>query len=140
MKTKLFGAVGLATLGVALCANTAPVAADAFYVGFSNSSPHWRPHHHHPRQFHRARIWGPPVVFYAPPTVVYRLAPIVAPVTVALPPRGAPLSVTPAGQPYRTADGLYCREYTATVGIAGAAQPSYGTACLMPDGAWRIVN
>lgn len=32
----------------------------------------------------------------------------------------------------------YCREYTKTVYVGGRAVESYGTACLQPDGAWRI--
>ncbi len=32
----------------------------------------------------------------------------------------------------------YCREYTKTVTVGGRAVESYGTACLQPDGAWKI--
>lgn len=34
--------------------------------------------------------------------------------------------------------GQYCREYIQTVTIAGKTQKGYGTACLQPDGSWRI--
>ncbi len=34
----------------------------------------------------------------------------------------------------------YCREYTGTVIIGGQEQPSYGTACMQPDGSWEIVK
>ncbi len=44
-----------------------------------------------------------------------------------------------AGGAPAKADG-YCREYTRTVYIGGAARQAYGTACLGPDGAWRIAD
>jgi hypothetical protein len=33
-----------------------------------------------------------------------------------------------------------CREYETDATIAGRTQPAYGTACLQPDGSWRIVR
>ena len=36
--------------------------------------------------------------------------------------------------------GTYCREYSQEIRIAGQLQESYGTACLQPDGSWRIVQ
>jgi hypothetical protein len=42
-----------------------------------------------------------------------------------------------AGATQAKADG-YCREYTRTVLIGGQPQQAYGTACLGPDGAWRV--
>ena len=32
----------------------------------------------------------------------------------------------------------YCREYNQGVTVGGRTQPSYGTACLQPDGSWKI--
>jgi surface antigen len=32
----------------------------------------------------------------------------------------------------------YCREYTQRITINGKVQETYGTACLQPDGRWRI--
>jgi surface antigen len=32
----------------------------------------------------------------------------------------------------------YCREYTQQIRIDGKIQESYGTACLQPDGSWRV--
>ncbi len=32
----------------------------------------------------------------------------------------------------------YCREYTRTIFVGGIQQQAYGTACLEPDGAWRV--
>lgn len=37
-------------------------------------------------------------------------------------------------------DGEYCREYTRTIVIGGRKQQGYGTACMEPDGTWRIAS
>lgn len=34
----------------------------------------------------------------------------------------------------------YCREYTRTVYIGNRQQEAYGTACLQPNGDWKIVD
>lgn len=34
----------------------------------------------------------------------------------------------------------YCREYTMDAVIGGRIEKVFGTACLQPDGSWRIVN
>ena len=34
----------------------------------------------------------------------------------------------------------YCREYQRTVTIGGKAQQTYGTACMQPDGSWRVAT
>ena len=34
----------------------------------------------------------------------------------------------------------YCREYQRRVTIGGKVQDSYGTACLQPDGSWKVVG
>jgi hypothetical protein len=64
------------------------------------------------------------------PVVVYRA--YTPPVVV----QTAPVVVRAAPPP---ADGQYCREYVRTVTIDGRAVEAYGTACLQPDGSWRIV-
>ena len=127
--------MGLAAAGAALCATAVPASADSFYFRYGHAPPHWE--HFHPRH-HRYYAWGPPVVFVAPPPVAYRAPP--PPPVVYAPPPGAPVSVTPTSEPYRTADGHYCREYQATVMVNGQPQPSYGMACQMPDGTWHIMN
>ena len=66
-------------------------------------------------------IFGPPPVVYAPPPVVY------APPTVVYAPASAAVSQT-------------CRPYQSTIQVNGQPQQSYGTACLQPDGTWRIVQ
>lgn len=89
----------------------------------------------------------PPVVVYAPPPPGFVYAPPPAGFVYAPPPPGfvyapPPPAVTdePAGPVYRAPNGQYCREYQTTVRVAGASRPGYGTACLQPDGTWRIVN
>ncbi len=36
--------------------------------------------------------------------------------------------------------GTYCREFSQEIRIDGNPVESYGTACLQPDGTWRIVR
>ncbi|HLO77684.1 MAG TPA: hypothetical protein VK196_14600 [Magnetospirillum sp.] len=89
----------------------------------------WR---HHPHSY-----YGSPrviMVYPAPPPVVYAPAP---PVVYVNP---SPVEAIPTSPPYTDPSGRYCREYQTTVRVDGASQPAYGTACLMPDGQWRIVR
>ena len=89
-------------------------------------------------------FFAPAPVFFAPP-VVYAAPPVVysAPVVVAAP---APVvAATPTVSAVPTRDfhdtsGRYCREYQRTALINGRQQQIFGTACQMPDGAWRIVS
>lgn len=48
-------------------------------------------------------------------------------------------SVVP-GQAYQDPRGVYCREFTQTVIIAGQEEEAYGRACRQPDGSWLIVS
>jgi hypothetical protein len=126
---------GLVIAGAALFGTAAPTLADSFYFRYGHAPPRWE--HFHPRR-HHYYAWGPPVVFVPPPAVVYGAPP--PPPVVYAPAPGAPLSVTPTGQPYRTGDGRYCREYQSSAMVNGRLRPSYGMACLMPDGTWHIMN
>ncbi len=38
------------------------------------------------------------------------------------------------------AGSSYCREYQSTINVGGAAQRTYGTACMQPGGVWQIRN
>jgi surface antigen len=49
----------------------------------------------------------------------------------------SPPSAPPAAAP--TAAGN-CREYQSQTMIGGQPQQTVGTACLQPDGTWRIMN
>ncbi|MGE3541240.1 MAG: RT0821/Lpp0805 family surface protein [Candidatus Tectimicrobiota bacterium] len=48
-------------------------------------------------------------------------------------------TITPTNT-YRTAEGIYCREYQQTIHVGGERQQGYGTACRQPDGRWQIVE
>jgi len=111
-----------------------PAAADSFSFGYSSGHRH-RQHHHHQRRHHHGPRYHYGYSYYAPPPVYYAPPPRV--VYVPAPPA---LSAVPASPVYRTSDGQYCREYQSTVSVGGQPQPSYGTACLQPDGSWRVVN
>ncbi len=50
----------------------------------------------------------------------------------------AALAMATAGSVHASDD--YCREYQRRVTIGGKVQDSYGTACLQPDGSWKIVG
>ncbi|HLI10371.1 MAG TPA: hypothetical protein VKY65_02120 [Alphaproteobacteria bacterium] len=84
-------------------------------------------------------FYGPPAYYYAPPPVYY----YPPPVTYYPPPAGytapstAPSTVTPEHESY---SAQTCREYQTTTTVGGVPRRSYGTACLQPDGSWRIVN
>ena len=71
-----------------------------------------------------------PPVYYAPP---YAYAPVYAP---------PPAYYAPPQQAYAPApsSASQCREYNSTTVIGGVPQQMVGTACLQPDGSWRIIN
>lgn len=37
-------------------------------------------------------------------------------------------------------DGYMCREFQQEIRVGGRSEEGYGTACLQPDGSWKIVN
>jgi hypothetical protein len=116
-----------------------PASADSF--GFSYSSGYGQRHghghrHHHYGPHYRYGYYAYPPAYYPapsyyypppPPRVVYVPAPLVVP-------------AMPASPVYRAPNGQYCREYQSTVIVGGRPQPGYGTACLQPDGSWRVVD
>lgn len=120
-------AVGLAA-GLA-----APAQADTrIYIqegwgGGWHHHPHYRPYY----------AYGAPV--YVPPPVYY-VAPPPPPVVMYQEPAPQIVDATPVAPAYTTPSGLTCREYQTTVRVGNMLQPSYGTACLQPDGSWRIVK
>ncbi len=129
------GVTALATLAAGLAPPSGPAAADSIYFGYSSGHRQHRHHHHH-YPYYRYGYYHPAPYYYPPASVYYAPPPPVVYVPAAPP----PLAAMPASPPYRAANGQYCREYQATVMVNGAPQPSYGTACLQPDGAWRVVN
>jgi hypothetical protein len=63
----------------------------------------------------------PPPVFFPPPAFAFPAPPVAV------------------ARPAAPAAG-FCREYQSTMTIGGRPQPVFGTACLQPDGSWRIVS
>lgn len=132
------GLLGALALGVFVMP-AAPAKADSF--GFSyNSGGYYAPRHYHgPYHRYPARYVyvAPPPVYYAPPPprVVYVNPP---PVYAPPPPVVYQVPQTLPGGPL--ASNQQCREYQSTAVVNGQAVPSYGTACLQPDGSWRIVR
>ena len=124
--------------------DAAPAEADGWKHRRHHGHHHWSGHgHRHRHSGANIVIWGGPVYrpYYRPPPVVY--APPPPPVVYAPPP--APVVYAPSvnavpTRDFQDAEGRYCREYQRTAIIDGREQPIYGTACLMPDGAWRIVS
>lgn len=121
--------------GGALAVLSAPAHADSFSFGYSSG--------YYPRHYHHGH--GPRVVYFGPPPVYYYPPPPPRVVYVTPPP--PPVYVVPAPQAaYQTLPGgpltqqTQCREYQSTAVVNGQQVPSYGTACLQPDGSWRIVR
>jgi hypothetical protein len=144
-----FGLVAAVALGGGLLIAPAPAKADSFAFSYSNGygGPRYHPRPYGPRHHHNyysyRSYWGPPA-YYAPPPRVVVVQPPPAyyspPPPVVYAPQYGQLSAVPASPVYQAPNGQYCREYQSGVTVAGRVQPSYGTACLMPDGAWRVVN
>jgi hypothetical protein len=142
MVRPLIVAASLVVAGFAIAPSSAE--ADSFVFGYS-SGDYRRGHHGHrsyhhghhrhyaPPRYHshyRYDYYRPPVI-YVPPPVVY------APPVYAAPPV---ISAAPASPVYVAPNGQYCREYQGGMTVGGYPQRGYGTACLMPDGSWRVVN
>lgn len=122
-----------AILCAALCTASLPAKADNFRLSINNHGhsrgwgqpyPHWRHRgpYHHMNGFYGA--------YYARPIVVHDTTYIV---------RNYPAAATPVIASSSPVQG-YCREYSGPVRIGGRIEQSYGTACLMPDGSWQIMD
>ncbi|PWC39013.1 hypothetical protein [Azospirillum sp. TSO35-2] len=125
------GAVMLATVaaaGVSALPAQARGASVSIGVGIGPVFPAFG--YYHPYRYYAP----PPVVMYAPPPPVVYAPP---PEVVYAPP---PMAADPAGPVYLSRSGQQCREYQSRATVGGRMQSVYGTACLQPDGTWRIVN
>jgi hypothetical protein len=118
---KAFPLLGAAAL--VLVAASLPAAAewrrhDSVFFGFSGP----------------AYYYPPPVAYYPPPPGIYAPPPVIyaaPPVAYAPPPDQIALGrEVSAG----------CREYTTPANVGGRTVQTFGTACLQPDGTWRIVR
>lgn len=107
---------------------------------------HWEHGFHHGRDgwwwvvgptwyFYAAPVYPYPDPYAVPPPVVQGPPPVVV-----MPAPPGTVVATPASPPYTAPNGQTCREYQSTAVIGGQRQQTYGTACLQPDGSWRIVN
>ena len=86
-----------------------------------------------------AYAWYPPPAYYAPaPGYYYAPPPPPQPAYAYYPP--PPAYALPPAPPVPNYSTANCREYSGTIVIDGQEQRSYGTACLQPDGTWRIVR
>jgi len=143
---KLLGGAVLALASLALLPE--PAAADSFSFSYSTGKHYYgRPYYGRPYYYGHRHYYGPPRYayhyygprYYYPPPVVYYHPP--PPPVVYVPvPRGPAIAAQPASPVYQTPQGQYCREYQGTLNIGGQPQPSYGTACLQPDGTWKLMN
>ena len=113
--------------------SASPAAADAgFSVWLGDGCCYSHHRHGYPGWGRPVYVMPPPVV-YAPPPMIYG-----APPTVAF--AAPPLPAVPTSPDFIDRAGRTCREYQSTVTVGGMRQPSSGTACLMADGSWRIMN
>lgn len=143
------GLVAAVALGAGMLVVPTPAKADSFSFGYSSGyhgHRQYRDYGHRPYRhnyYSYRSYWGPPA-YYAPPPRVVVVQPPPAyyspPPPVVYAPQYGQLSAVPASPVYQAPNGQYCREYQSGVTVAGRVQPGYGTACLMPDGAWRVVN
>lgn len=123
-----------------------PAFADtSFSFSVSSRDRDWGhgPRHRHapPRHWHRPPhrtvfYMPPPVYVPAPRTVVYETT-VVRPVTTVV---GSSLVANPSSETFYDGNGRLCREYQSTGWVGGLQSPIYGTACLQPDGSWRVVD
>jgi len=121
----VIAALGLAAvaIGASMAVSQPAEARGVFVFGFGAPVYYPPPYYAYPPPY-----YYPPPVVYAPPAVY--APPVVAP----------PIVGSPASDPYTASNGQTCREYQTTMTIDGQPQQTHGTACLQPDGTWRIVN
>jgi len=123
----VIGGLLLGAAGVALA--PAPAAARV-HVGIGFGFPLFgppAPAYYYPPPYYYA---PPPPAYYAPPPGYYAPPPAsYAPPATYYAPPAAPSATS--GQ---------CREYSSTMTISGRQQQVTGTACLQPDGTWRLVD
>lgn len=130
--------LALAFLALSVFAFAAPARADVDISFVSIDHDRDRGWHRDPHPWHRP----PPPYFYRRP-VFYNPPPVY----VVPPPRvvvysqpTTTLVAAPSSPTYIDQFGRTCREYQSTGAVAGGYGALYGTACLQPDGTWRIVQ
>ena len=118
------------------CAATLVAAAGPAVAGGRNHHDGWRDHgyrHHHFGYRHGHHHGGSGISGL----FVWDLGPSPPRRVVAAPP---PMIVEPPPIHMRAPPPVYCREYSSTAIVDGRPVETWGTACLQPDGSWRIVG
>jgi hypothetical protein len=131
------GAVALA-LGAAVLAPTSADARVFFRVGVGVPffAPYYAPYYAPYSYYAPPVYYAPPPTYYVPPAAPAAYAPPPPPPSYSDPQAGvAPPAASPSAS-----NGQQCRQYSTTTVIDGTPQEAVGTACLQPDGTWRIVN
>jgi len=96
----------------------------------------WRRGHYYRPSYHAFPAYPPYVTTYiAPPPMVY--AP---PATSTIIMTAPTLPANQTSPTYTDEAGRTCREYQSTVIVGDQQQQAYGTACLQPDGTWRVTQ
>ena len=129
----LGGACAAMAGSIVLVSEASPAAAHSgTFIGLNFGFAYAPYPYYAPYYYPQPYYYYPPPVVYVPPPVVYAPAPVYT--------QPAPRVVNPASAPYVARNGQTCREYQTTSVIGGQRRAVYGTACLQPDGAWRIIN
>ncbi|MDD3181261.1 MAG: hypothetical protein PHD48_00415 [Alphaproteobacteria bacterium] len=112
--------------------------SDGDYPHHYSREPFYGPRHH--RQSYRPHYYRPhsSLIYVQPsPTVIYETP------VIQVPPQyvtESALVADPASASYVNETGQLCREYQSMALVNGQQSQIYGTACLQPDGAWRVVD
>jgi hypothetical protein len=145
--SRLHRLVGMSALALALGATAlAPTSAEArgfVRVGVGIGLPFYSPYYYAPYYapyYAAPAYYAPPPVYYPPPAAPAAYAPPAPPPPYAAPYGDPPASAAPPAVSPQASNGRQCRQYSTTTVIDGSPQEAVGTACLQPDGTWRIVN
>jgi hypothetical protein len=141
MTTRHFALAGLALTLVLF--SVAPASAAHVFVGVAagypgiyNYPPYGYGYYGHPVYYYPGAYYYPSYYVASSPTVVYQPAPQV---TYVAPSSSSSVSASQTSETYTDDQGRTCREYRSSSTINGQVQSTYGTACLQPDGSWRVV-
>ncbi len=138
---RLLGTMVTAVVAV-LALAPRPAVADAgvsVWIGDPCCYPHHHSHYDGPHYDGPHYGWGRPVYVMPPPMIVGPPPVVYGQPAVAWVPPGT-VQASPASPDFVDGAGRTCREYQSTVMVGGVPRPSYGKACLMADGSWRIMN
>lgn len=96
----------------------------------------WRRGHYDYPHYRAFPVYPPHITTYiAPPPIVYAPRPSTTIIMTA-----PALPADQASPTYIDESGQTCREYQSTIFVGDQQQQAYGTACLQPDGTWRVTQ